>query len=400
MKALGIVAEYNPFHNGHRFHIRMSKKVTTSDVVIVVMSGPFVQRGTPAVLDKWTRCQTALLNGADLICELPVTWATANAEIFAKGAVSMLNALQCAYISFGSETGKIQPLMEIAHLLSSEPPQFKTILKSELSRGNSFAKAREKSVAAILNPADAKILSQPNNILGIEYIKAINRRQLNISPIAIKRCGAHHDEQSQDSFSSSALRELIKDNTIDSAKNYLPYSTQILKRTNAVHLEKNYENLITAKLLTASISQLKALPDVSEGLEFSIYNAIKQTPFPSYNEIINSTSSKRIPKSRIRRILFYLAMNISNSNIKEYWNDEVPYIKILGMNQHGRAYLSSIKKNISVPLLINLRSNQVQLDKQARKILDLDVRAQNLWNFLNEDTSLFQDYRHLPILNF
>ncbi|MCH4072783.1 nucleotidyltransferase [Pseudoramibacter sp.] len=400
MKALGIVAEYNPFHNGHQYLIQMSKEKVKPDAVIAVMSGPFVQRGTPAVLDKWTRCQIALSNGADLVCELPVVWATANAEVFASGAVSILNALQCSYISFGSEIGKTEPLANIAHLLSSEPPLFKSILQTELSHGYGFAKAREKCVARLLSPADAEILSQPNNILGIEYLKAIDRSQFNISPITIKRLGAAHDQKTQHSFSSSALRNLIKTNNIDLAKNYLPYSTQILKHTNIVHLERNYENFIRAKLLTSSVKQLKTLPDVSEGLEFSIYNTKKQIPFPSYQNIINSVSSKRIPKSRIRRILFYLALNISNSIIKECWENEVPYIKILGMNTRGRTYLSSIKKSLQIPLLVNPKSNQVKLNMQARDILNFDVRAQNLWNFLNEDSSLFQDYRHLPILNF
>jgi predicted nucleotidyltransferase len=400
VRALGIVAEYNPFHNGHQYLIQMSKKKVNPDAVIAVMSGPFVQRGTPAVLDKWTRCQMALLNGADLVCELPVIWATANAEIFARGAVSVLDALQCSFISFGSEIGKTEPLVQIAHLLSSEPPLFKSMLKTELSRGYGFAKAREKCVAKLLSPANAEILSQPNNILGIEYLKAIDRSQYNISPITIKRLGAYHDKKTQSSFSSSALRDLIRTNNIDLAKNYLPYSTQILKQTNITQLENNYENFVMAKLLTSSIQQLKALPDVSEGLEFSIYNTIKQIPFPSYQSIVNSASSKRIPKSRIRRILLYLALNISDSIIKECWENEVPYIKILGMNTRGRAYLSSIKKSLQIPLLINLKSNQVKLNIQARKILNFDIRAQNLWNFLNEDSSLFQDYRHLPILNF
>lgn len=398
LKALGIIAEYNPFHNGHRFHIRASQEKVYPDATIVVMSGPFVQRGTPAVLDKWQRCRIALAGGADLVCELPVPWATAGAEKFAEGAVAILDALHCAYLSFGSESGDIESLKKIAHLLSEEPPVFQSELKKRLKHGASFAKSREEAVCSLLGRSAADVMTKPNNILGIEYLKVITRSHVHLHPITVKRRGALHDQIASDSFSSSAIRQLMRTDDIALASDYLPYPSQILKDTHFCSLETHFENFAAAKLLTASLPQLRGLPEVTEGLEFAFQNTARDPQGFSYQEIIDCVSSKRIPKSRVRRILFNLALNISKQSIDQFWACAPPYIRILGMNDRGRAFLAENKKNIDCPILINVKSNQTQLNQPAKEILELDMRAQNMWNYLHGDALLFQDYRHPPVL--
>ncbi len=400
MKALGIIAEYNPFHNGHRFHIRASQEKVHPDATIVVMSGPFVQRGTPAVLDKWQRCRIALSGGADLVCELPVPWATAGAEKFAEGAVAILDALHCTYLSFGSESSDIESLKKIAHLLSEEPPVFQSELKKRLKRGASFAKSREEAVCSLLGRSAADVMTKPNNILGIEYLKAITRSHVHLHPITVKRRGALHDQIASNSFSSSAIRQLMRTDDIALASDYLPYPSQILKDTHFCSLETHFENFAAAKLLTASLPQLRGLPEVTEGLEFAFQNTARDPQGFSYQQIIDRVSSKRIPKSRVRRILFNLALNISKQSIDQFWTCAPPYIRVLGMNNRGRAFLAENKKKIDCPILINVKSNQTQLNQPAKEILELDMRAQNMWNYLHGDALLFQDYRHPPVLVF
>lgn len=400
LKALGIIAEYNPFHNGHRFHIHTSQKCLHPDTTIIVMSGPFVQRGTPAVLDKWKRCKMALSNGADLVCELPFPWASAGAEKFAEGAVAILDVLNCCYLSFGSESGDIESLSTVARLLSEETPSFQSELKKHLECGISFAKSREDAVRSLLGREMADMMTHPNNTLGIEYLKAINRSRSHLQPITIKRQGALHDQAALNSFSSSAIRQLIKTNNVDRAADYLPYPSHVLKNTLFSSLEIDFERLTAAKLLTASRSQLLDLPDVTEGLEFALQNSVRDSQAFSYQQIIDRVSSKRIPKSRIRRILLYLALDISREVLYQSWKAAPPYVRILGMNDRGRAYLAENKKKIHCPVLINVKSNQTQLDNSAKKILRLDMRAQNMWNYLHRDRVLFQDYRHSPILVF
>ena len=279
MNITGIITEYNPFHNGHKFHLEEAKKQTNCDGVICIMSGNFVQRGGPAIVDKWQRTEMALNNGVDLIIELPTFYAVSSAEFFAKGAVSILNSLGVVdNIFFGSECGDSKKLLEIAKVLVSEDSDFQNLLKRNLSLGLTFAKSREKSLIEYLNDEDINnIVTSSNNILGIEYIKAILKLGSSINPVTLRREGSNYnDKEISTSFSSAtSIREILKSSSpIENIKNLIPLeSYEIFSKLQ----EENYDFIfdeemfkyIKYKIQTNCIN-FNNLYEITEGLENKI----------------------------------------------------------------------------------------------------------------------------------
>lgn len=377
MKIAGIVAEYNPFHAGHRHHIEMTKKYT--DAVVVVMSGGFVERGLPAVFDKWERAEMALDGGADLVCELPAIYATSGAENFATGALGILNALPVDMLSFGSESADIKSLSKIAALIADEPTNYKTILHEKLADGAGFAVARTAAIERILGTDAAAILKNPNDILALEYLKALHTRHSAITPVAVKRIGADHDTLSDHDFPSArAIRQqYYKEN-----KNH--YATLI----------DRYDGLIMAKLITADLSDLRALFDISEGMEFAIQNALETAQHTQ--DVIDQVSSKRIPKSRVRRALCALALNLTKENLK-ILQSAPPYLRVLGFNQTGRTLLRQFS-DADIPIITNLKSNRTRLNKTQRDVLAIDIRATELRDYLATKKMTHKDYFNHPVI--
>lgn len=387
MKSVGLITEYNPFHNGHLFHLNRAKEITQAECAIAVMSGDFVQRGEPAIIDKYSRTKAAVDAGVNLVIELPVVSALSSAEGFASGAIQQLNTLGVDSIVFGSECGDIQKLAAIADILIDETPEYKSILMKAIAAGNSFPAAREIAVRKILesnsnspsliNSANTSnafkeekvqltdILSSPNNILGIEYIKAIKKMNASITPITIQREGTGYNQiQINGLPSASAIRaqycgktELI--NT-ESLKNQLPESMfQILTDTISKQYQPitidDFSLLFHIKMneiiyschcnKSAIIEQLCACPDINEDFAARIYNAYKgREPLSSYCQ---NVKSKQYTYSRISRTLMHIILGLtteSKANAK-------PYIRILGFDDIGAQYLSSIRKTCSVPLI-------------------------------------------------
>ena len=289
---LGIIAEYNPFHNGHLYHLNESKKICDAETTVCVMSGNFTQRGTPAIIDKWTRAQMALENGVDIVIELPTIYSISSAEHFAYGSIKILDILGANYISFGSECGKINILDDIANVLYAEPKKYKTLLKHELSKGLSFPKAREHALLIYLNDIIkyANVLSNPNNILGIEYLKAIKKQENYIVPITIQRNSVNHDSPNANNgyANSSLIRKMIcKGNEF---KEYIPaksYETinNCIKYGKMVYDLSTFEKEIIYAIRKMSLEEIANLPDVSEGLENRIKNAGDECN--SVKELIN-----------------------------------------------------------------------------------------------------------------
>ena len=293
MNITGIITEYNPFHNGHKFHLEEAKKQTNCDGVICIMSGNFVQRGGPAIVDKWQRTEMALNNGVDLIIELPTFYAVSSAEFFAKGAVSILNSLGVVdNIFFGSECGDSKKLLEIAKVLVSEDSDFQNLLKRNLSLGLTFAKSREKSLIEYLNDEDINnIVTSSNNILGIEYIKAILKLGSSINPVTLRREGSNYnDKEISTSFSSAtSIREVLKSSSpIENIKNLIPLeSYEIFSKLQ----EENYDFIfdeemfkyIKYKIQTNCIN-FNNLYEITEGLENKIIKEISSSN--SYDEFI------------------------------------------------------------------------------------------------------------------
>ena len=403
---LGIVAEYNPFHNGHLHHLTESQKLVKADYTIAVMSGNFTQRGDASIIDKWSRTQMAIENGIDLVIELPTIYAISSAENFASGAVKILDSLGIVdFMSFGSECNDISILSEVTDVLTNEPSEYKTLLSHELSRGVSFPKARERALMMYLNDIRRfnNVLSSPNNILGIEYLKALDRQNSKIHPITIKREGSAYNDDSiplNSGFASAtSIRNLCQSHDISILQNFMPETSfNILQDClENGHLVKNiseFDKTIIYTLRKMSIDEIANLPDVSEGLEFAIKSAVSQCN--TITELLSIINTKRYTQTRLKRIFLYALLGITKKDM-QISKTTKPYIRILGFNSKGRKLISEISKHnrkltiiSSVKKFMDSNSN-----KNLKLMLEKDIWATNVYTLGYEYDSIGNlDYTH------
>ena len=382
-KVLGIVGEYNPFHNGHLYHLEESKKITSSNYTVAVMSGNFTQRGSTAIVDKWSRAEMAIKSGIDLVIELPLLYATSSAENFADGAIKILDSLKVVdYVSFGSETSNINILENFADILYNEPFKYKILLSNELKKGISFPKARENALIMYLNNNKkyTNILSSPNNILGIEYIKALKKHKSNITPISIARFETGYNDvtYSGNIASATAIRNIIKNGGFDVLRKLLPnssYSTLIekLKQGHIVPDLSVFEKQIIYNLRSMYPSEISELAEVSEGLENSIKNAADSCN--TLDELLNKLKSKRYTSTRLQRILLYSLLNITKKDI-ELSKKIIPYVRVLGLNKRGKFLISEIAK--ANPKLEIVTSVKKFIDQTSNKNLKFMIEK-DIW---------------------
>lgn len=401
MNITGIITEYNPFHNGHKFHLEESKKQTKSDGTICIMSGNFVQRGGPAIIDKWKRTEMALSNGVDLIIELPTFYAVSSAEFFAKGAVSILNSLNIVNnLFFGSEIGDAKALSEIAKVLVSEDKRFQNILKENLSLGLTFAKAREKSLIEYLNSSEINnIITSSNNILGIEYIKAILKLNSSINPVALKREGSNYNDKSlsQTFSSATSIREVLKNtNNIEDLKNIIPLESyevfsKLQEQDYRFTFEEEMFKYIKYKIQTNCVN-FNNLYEVTEGLDNKIIKEISSSN--SLHEFILKIKSKRYTYSKISRILTHIYLGLDNDDFKDIANENNLYVRVLGFNKTGREILSLIKANSSIPLITKVPRFT------NNPLLKFDLQATACYSLLNDKVNPFNDYLQSPIIKY
>ena len=401
MNITGIITEYNPFHNGHKLHLEESKKQTKSDGTICIMSGNFVQRGGPAIIDKWKRTEMALSNGVDLIIELPTFYAVSSAEFFAKGAVSILNSLNIVNnLFFGSEIGDAKALSEIAKVLVSEDERFQNILKENLSLGLTFAKAREKSLIEYLNSSEINnIITSSNNILGIEYIKAILKLNSSINPIALKREGSNYNDKSlsQTFSSATSIREVLKNTSnIEDLKNIIPLESyevfsKLQEQDYRFTFEEEMFKYIKYKIQTNCVN-FNNLYEVTEGLDNKIIKEISSSN--SLHEFILKIKSKRYTYSKISRILTHIYLGLDNDDFKDIANENNLYVRVLGFNKTGREILSLIKANSSIPLITKVPRFT------NNPLLKFDLQATACYSLLNDKLNPFNDYLQSPIIKY
>lgn len=329
MDAVGIVAEYNPFHAGHAFHIRETRRLLGDRAAVCVMSGNFVQRGECALFDKWARARAALAGGVDLVLELPTVWAASSAESFARGAVGILAAsgvVGC--LSFGSECGDTDRLRRAAACLDS--PGYRAALRRFLDRGLPFAACRQRAVEELLGEG-AALLSQPNNNLGVEYIRALNALGSSIRPAAVRRVGAGHDGGDHPEYpSASFLRERILSGE--------------LPADNPASL-KFGERAALAVLRAMEEEDFAALPDCGEGLSHRLYAAVRQGR--TLGEVCDLAKTKRYAHSRIRRAVLWGALGLKEACRPA----RPPYIRVLGADERGRELLREMKGRAAVPVI-------------------------------------------------
>lgn len=385
---LGIIAEYNPFHNGHLYHLEQAKKITNCEYSVCVMSGNFVQRGDTAILDKWTRTKMNLENGVDLVIELPTVYATSSSENFAMGAVKLLNSLKVVdFLSFGSENCEIDVLNNIATVLYEEPKQFTSILSHELSKGISFPKARENALLMYLNNIQkySNIINQPNNILGIEYLKALKSLKSHIIPSCVKRQKVYYNNKHivDEYASATAIRELLKRESFDEIRPVMPDSSYMLlceqfEKGNFVESLVDFEKEIIFKLRTMQISDIAKLPDVNEGLEFAIKNASDSCN--NLYDLINMIKSKRYTQTRIQRILVYSLLGITKHDM-EISKKITPYARVLGFNSKGKVLLSGIaKENPKLNIVTSVKKFMDENNnKNLKSMLEKDILSTNIY---------------------
>ena len=372
----GIVAEFNPFHNGHKYLIDTIKN-NGENTVTVVMSESFVQRGECACVSPHARTEMALKCGADLILSLPVPYATASAERFALGGLSVLGGLGCVdTLAFGAECGNTEMLKKCADVLVSK--EFSETLNKYLDEGVSFPVARQKAVEEISGKEISEILASPNNILGVEYIKAKNKLGLDMSIKPITRKGVEHDseEPNGDFCSASAIREMLGNK--ENFTNFLPEEClnilkEKIKNQRAPASFDKLETAILYKLRSMSIDDFKALPDVSEGLEYRLFDAVKTSAY--LDEILEKVKTKRYTHSRIRRIIVCAFLGIKKADVQK----PVPFIRILGFNEKGAKLLKKAKETATLPIIT--KSSQINsLGEDAKRVFELECFARDMFS--------------------
>ena len=424
MKAVGLITEYNPFHNGHKYHIEKSKELTGADYVIVVMSGNYVQRGTPAIIDKYTRTEMALKMGADMVFELPVSFACASAEFFAYGAVSILDRLGFVdSICFGSEAGTITELNPIADLLFEESEEYRQSLNSYLKQGNSFPTARAAALKDYISlnhdqfPTLAhlsekeleNILYSSNNILGIEYLKALKQLQSPMIPYTIKREGASYSDKTfskEQTFSSAtAIRSILEmEKKADSLtsdtfteiftqleqampKEVLSILKPLYQKTFPIQ-ENDFSDMLYYKLKTTPLELLSNYGDVSTELSCRIKNQLSS--YENYKQFAMELKTKQYTLTRINRCLLHILLELPDPQ------KELSYARLLGFRKNASHLLKQIPED-SFPLITKMAHGNTLLSGKARQQFDHEILCNDLYNYVvyaKYGTKIASDYTH------
>lgn len=405
MTISGVIVEYNPMHNGHLFHLSQTKKMTGCDSIVAVMSGNFVQRGEPAFVNKWARTQMALEGGIDLVLELPLIYSISSAEGFAFGSISTLNKLGIIdNVCFGSECGDIGSLSFIANILTQEPTAYKNFLHEELKSGKSFPKAREIALTNYIITNNFKnvnsnivenTLKSSNNILAIEYIKALIKISSNLNPVTINRISNSYNDTdlTGDISSATSIRKNFNNENIKSA---IPdYTSKIIEKEisegRGPLTLNDFSDLILYKLRISSNDYLEDILDMEVGLNYRLKKAAEDVG--NIYELIEKVKNKRYTTTRIQRILIYTLLDIT-SQIKEKIKAEPEYIRVLGFNSKGKDILNKIKKNCDIPIITNPSSQYLDLLKYD--ILASDTYVLGYKN--SECKSSKQDLKRPPII--
>lgn len=400
---LGIVSEYNPFHNGHVLHLKKSIELTKADFTVVVTSGNFVQRGDTSLIDKWSKTEMALRQGVDLVIELPTIYAISSAENFAAGAIKILNSLGVVdYLSFGSEIGNMKPLDDVASILAHEPKDFSEIIKRELKSGLPYPKAREIAMQMYFGNSNVykDVLSKPNNILGVEYLKALKRSNSNIVPLTIKREEADYNSTKTSKngiASATAIRDLICNKK--SIHKFVPVETyeileRLAKQGQLIPSLKVFEKEIIYALRKMTMKELSSIPDVTDGLDNKIKVAISSCN--TIDDFIARVKSKQITQTRIQRIMLYALLGITDKDMNSS-KRITPYIRVLGFNNHGKRIISAIAEhNPRAKIVVSVkRFLETNRNPALTNMMSKDILASNIYTLSYKTNPVANlDYTH------
>lgn len=359
MKAIGIIAEYNPFHNGHLYHIQKIKEKYKSYKLILVMTGNFVQRGDFAIIDKWKRCEIALKNGIDLVVELPYPFATQSADFFAYGAITILEYLKVEKIIFGSESNNIKDL-EIIAKTQIKNEEFDKLVKIYSKLGKNYPTAISCAIEDLTN----KKIKTPNDLLGISYIKTILQNNYKIKYEAIKRIGSYHEKiLSSDISSATSIRDALRRKI--NIKNQIPQNS--INYLKDLHFINDYFDILKYKILTEN--DLSIYQTVDEGIDKKLKKAIESSN--TYEELINKVKSKRYTYNKITRMLLHILCNFTKEKANNF--KKINYIRVLGFNNNGRLYLNETKKTIPIPIIS-------KITRKKDPMLEFEIETTKIYN--------------------
>lgn len=399
MKICGLITEYNPFHNGHLYHLEQSKEKTGCDYTIAVMSGDFVQRGEPAVFDKYLRAKAALLSGVDLVLELPPSFATMSAEYFADGAIKLLASLGCVdCLCFGSESGSPELLKEISQFLIKEPEEYKLLLQTNLKNGLSFPVARQMALESLLQQTPQKDrfikeIQSPNNLLGIEYLRALERNHSLIVPYTIQRSSPnyHSTEMVQPCCSALAIRSFLKDNPHQKIAS--PIAQQFPEQVLECYMEylsekpplfvDDFSPYLHYALLQNKENGYTAFPDVSPSLSKRIQNTL--TEYRSFTQYCSLLKTKDLTYTRISRALLHIMLGMKTTQ-------PISYAKVLGFRKEAGAIVSKITQSSSLPILTNLSAAKEKLSPAGLEVFKEELRISEIYQ------SVLSTKGHLPAI--
>lgn len=402
MNVVGLVVEYNPLHNGHLYHYLKSKEVTNADAVVIVMSGNFLQRGEPALVNKWARTQMALDMGVDLVIELPYVYSTAQAQHFAFGAVSLLHQLRfVTHICFGSESGHIDDIKTVAEKLWQEPQSFQAHLKQYIQEGVSYPRAYGQALKHLLlhENLDPTLFERPNNILGLHYIMALHRLNSTIQPSTIKREKADYHQQNVTDTqiaSATALRKLLFETDTpqwDNIEPFVPNTTlNVLKdeynRGRGPVNWEHYFDYVRHLLIAQSVDQLQQIYEMEEGIEYRFKQVAMQAT--SILNLIEGVKSKRYTWNRIQRMILHTFTQYDKASSQLLNLDKGPsYLRLLGFSEKGRQLLNKYKKQLTIPLITQIKKNHPAM-------LSWDIQASRL-HALAYDSNIRLDAIHREI---
>lgn len=392
MTVLGFITEYNPFHYGHKYHLEQSKSITKANYTVAIMSGSFLQRGEPSFVDKWTKAKMAIDNGVDLVLELPFIYACQSAEFFAYGGVKLMDNLNIVdYLSFGSEIGEIDPLKKIASIFLEEPEYFQMRLKHYLSLGYSYSISRSNALQeyiSIISPKDKNnyknIVDKSNNILGIEYLKALKRLNSNIYPVTIKRSGnQYNDINHTNGFASATgIRHIIKTKGLESIKDLVPYPTYVLlqefyDKFKTFNDLSNFNQILLYLIRTVEEVKLQKYMDIEAGLENRIIQ--QGNNFNKILDIINNIVTKRYPRTRIQRLLIHLLHELNKEVFMELSESYPSYIRVLGANENGLLLLNRIKERSNLPIITKFADYKKLSNQSLEDILMIDKKSTDIF---------------------
>ena len=374
MKSIGIIAEYNPFHNGHLYHLNKIKEKYPDHTIVLVMSGNYTERGDVSIIDKWKKAEIAQKAGIDLIVELPFPFATQSADYFSYGAITLLEHLKVEKVVFGSESNNIEDLETIVDCqLNNE--DFDKLVKVYSKFGKNYPTA----LSLALKDLTGKEITTPNDLLGISYIKAIKKNNYNIKPETIKRTNLYHEEELNEEISSAtAIRKALKENK-DIEKHVPDFTLPYLKD---LHFIEDYYTLLKYKILTED--DLSKYQTVDEGIDQLLKKEISTSS--TYEELVTKLKSKRYTYNKITRMLLHILCNFTKENAKQF--QDISYIRLLGFNEKGRQYLNSIKKDIEVPIIS-------KINRTKDPMLEFEIQTTKIYSLIGQDLTKNEYQNHL-----